>query len=194
MDQSKCIIGAVRLVLASASPRRRELLAAAGFQFDVDPMDVDERAHPGEAAAAYVERIARTKAAAAAARHPDRVVLAADTAVVVDFEILGKPADDRDAARMLRQIAGRAHEVLTGVAVARQGAIEVRVERTRVWCDPMTDAEIAAYVASGEPRDKAGAYGIQGLASTFVRRIDGSYTNVVGLPVATVASMLKNAG
>lgn len=177
-------------MLASASPRRAELLERAGIAFDVDPADVDEREHPGEDARAYVTRIARDKAATVAARHPGRVVLAADTTVVLEGAILAKPIDRADAARMVRALAGRDHEVLTAVAIAREGDTRVRVESTRVTVAPMTEDEIAWYVASGEADDKAGAYGIQGLFSRFIPRIDGSYTNVVGLPVELVSRML----
>ncbi len=183
----------MRFVLASGSPRRRELLAAAGFEFDVDPADVDETRHPDEAPAAYVERIARAKAAAVAARHQGRTVVAADTLVLVDDAPLGKPADAADAARMLRLLSGRSHEVWTGVAVARNGRTRYALERTQVWIRALSDAEIAWYVESGEPFDKAGAYAIQGLASRFVPRIDGSWSNVVGLPVATVLQLLDAA-
>jgi septum formation protein len=201
------------LILASASPRRAELLRAAGFTFDVVTADVDERARQGEAADRYVRRLAADKSAAAIvadlktrpasasasaggveAFSPagDVVVLGADTAVVVDGDILGKPRDDEDAAEMLRRLSGRRHEVMTGVSL-RCGAYEVgRVETTVVTFSPLTDADIAWYVASGEGRDKAGAYAIQGVASRFIPRIDGSYSNVVGLPVASVAEILAS--
>ena len=177
------------LVLASASPRRAELLTAAGFAFDVDPVDVDESMHAGETPAAYVERVARLKAGVAAARHPHRVVVAADTAVVIGDAVLGKPKDEDDARDMLRQLSGRSHEVLTGVVVAAHG-VRAHVERTRVWFRALSAEEIAWYVASGEPMDKAGAYAIQGLASRFIPRIEGSYSNVVGLPVSVLADIL----
>jgi len=179
------------LVLASASPRRAELLRLAGFAFTVAHADVDETPHPGEPAATYVRRLAEEKAAAVADGHPGAVVLGADTTVVVDGDILGKPADDGEAAAMLRRLQGRAHEVLTGVAVVAPDGRNSAVAETRVWMAPMSEAEIAAYVASGEPRDKAGAYGIQGRAARFVTRIDGSYPNVVGLPVALVHDLLR---
>jgi nucleoside triphosphate pyrophosphatase len=183
------------LVLASGSPRRRELLSSAGFAFDVSAVEVDERRTNGEAPAAYVERLARAKARAAAAQQePDTAVLGADTVVVVDDEVLGKPRDAADATRMLRLLSGRAHEVLTGVAVIGQGGTVSRVERTTVWFAPLSERDIAWYVASGEPMDKAGAYAIQALASRFIPRIEGSYTNVVGLPVTTVVELLEKAG
>lgn len=181
----------MRLVLASASPRRRDLLDAAGIAYDVHPVDVDESRQDGEGAAAYVERVAREKARAGAAAHPERVVLAADTTVVVDGDVLGKPAGDAEATQMLRRLSGRSHEVLTGVAIASNGHIVSAVERTAVWVSELSEQDIQDYVASGEPAGKAGAYAIQGLASRFIPRIDGSYTNVVGLPVAKVVDLLR---
>lgn len=180
----------MRLVLASASPRRAELLRAAGFDFDVVPADVDERLRPGEAAEAYVARVAREKGAAIATRHPDRLVVAADTAVVVDGTILGKPLDAPDAARMLRLLAGRVHDVLTGVSAHCGERHEEGVEQSRVEFGTLSDAEIAWYVETGEPVDKAGAYAIQGQASRFCRVVDGPYDNVVGLPVGCVRRLL----
>jgi septum formation protein len=184
----------VRLVLASASPRRRELLAAAGFEFDVAIADVSEARIAGEAAEVYVERIARAKAEGVASNYPARPVLGADTAVVVEGDVLGKPIDAADASQMLRRLSGRAHDVLTGLALVWNGRVHAAVERTSVQMSVLSDADIAAYVASGEPADKAGAYAIQGLASRFIPRIEGSYSNVVGLPVATVLRLLKEAG
>jgi septum formation protein len=180
-----------RLLLASASPRRSELLRAAGFTFDVLPANADESVHPGEPAAAYVTRVAEAKARAVLPQAGDRVVLAADTTVVVDGQIFGKPADERDAARMLRALRKRRHEVMTGVTVAAKGRTVTRVEQTMVEFAPMSDDEIHWYVASGEPVDRAGAYAVQGLASRFVTRVEGSYSNVVGLPVSLVYEMLK---
>jgi septum formation protein len=180
----------MRLVLASASPRRRELLAAAGFTFEVDAADVDETRRPGENAPEYAGRVAREKAQAVAARHPNAAVLGADTIVVVDGRVLGKPVDDADARRMLRALSGRAHDVLTAVALIADGDILTELARTTVWMRPLSDQEINAYVSSGEPRDKAGAYAIQGLASRFVTRIDGEYANVVGLPISMVDGLL----
>jgi septum formation protein len=179
------------LVLASASPRRAELLRLAGYRFTVSHADLDETPHPGEAPAAYVQRLAEAKAAAVAGRHPDALVLGADTTVVVDGDILGKPVDAADAAAMLTRLQGRVHEVLTGVAVAGPGGRASAVAATRVWFAPMSAGEIADYVASGEPMDKAGAYAIQGLASRYVERIEGSHPNVVGLPVAVVHALLR---
>ena len=179
------------LILASASPRRRELLAAAGLECRVDAAHVDETPAPAEAPAVYAERLACAKAAAVAVRWPHDPVLGADTVVIVDGEILGKPADAKDAARMLRRISGRSHIVMTAVAIAWRGVIRSSIESTEVWVNVLTDAEIAAYVASGEPMDKAGAYAIQGLASRFIPRIAGSYGNVVGLPMTTVLRLLS---
>jgi septum formation protein len=179
----------MRLVLASASPRRADLLRAAGFVFETVVAVVDERVRPGESPSAYVRRLAAEKSAAATPG-TDAVILGADTAVVVEGAILGKPCDDADAARMLRRLSGRQHEVMTGVSL-RLGAHEVgRVETTVVHFAALTDRDIAWYVASGEGRDKAGAYAIQGLGSRFIPRIEGSYTNVVGLPMAGVVELL----
>lgn len=183
----------VRLILASASPRRAELLAAAGFAFDVDPPHVDEAPRAGEPPAHYAQRIARDKAVAVAARHRSRVVLAADTIVVQDGTIFGKPSDRADAVRMLHTLAGGDHDVLTAVAIASGGRLAEHIEATRVTFAPMTTAEVEWYVRSGEADDKAGAYAIQGLAARFILRIEGSYSNVVGLPVAAVHRMLEQS-
>jgi septum formation protein len=180
------------LILASASPRRAELLAQAGFTFVVDPADVDETQLADEDAAAYVARVARAKAAVVAARHPPgTLVLAADTTVVIDGDVLGKPEDDADAARMLSRLSGRAHDVLTGVVVRRAADERVEVISTAVTFLTLTGDDIAWYVGTGEPAGKAGAYGIQGRAARFVDRIDGSWSNVVGLPIATVWRMVR---
>jgi septum formation protein len=179
------------IVLASASPRRAELLRAAGIDFEVIPAHIDETAHPHEAADAYVRRIAEEKARAVATRAIDRIILAADTTVVVDEMMLAKPEDDADAKRMLRMLSGRTHDVLTGVSVCRGTQMFSEVERTEVEFVPLTEFDIDWYIATGEPRDKAGAYAIQGYASRFVTRISGSYSNVVGLPVALVYEVLK---
>jgi septum formation protein len=184
----------VRLILASASPRRAELLRVAGFPFDVFPVAVDEAFHAGETAEHAVRRLAETKAAKAASTHAGAFVLGADTTVVIDDTPLGKPADDEDAARMLRMLSGRAHEVLTGVCIGRDEQRLVRVERTRVRVAKLTEPEIAWYISTREPRDKAGAYAVQGLASRFIEGIDGSYSNVVGLPIASVYELLRELG
>jgi septum formation protein len=181
------------LILASASPRRHELLRSAGIAHLVDGVDVDETARPDEAPAVHVERLAREKAAAGARRHAGARVLGADTIVVVDDAILGKPRDDEDGRRMLRRLSGRAHEVLTGVALASPAGLTSRVEGTRVWFIELTERDIDWYLATGEHRDKAGAYAIQGHASRFIPRIEGSYSNVVGLPVSVVVEMLNGS-
>ncbi|MCI0572830.1 MAG: Maf family protein [Myxococcaceae bacterium] len=181
------------LLLASASPRRRELLGQLGLPFSVEAADVDERPLPGEPPRAYVTRIALAKAGALAARHPGVLVLAADTTVVRDGEPLGKPTDDAEALRMLASLVGRTHEVLT--AVALDGAfLAHHVEETRVHMRAATPGELAWYVATGEPRDKAGAYAIQGRGGFLVDRIEGSYSNVVGLPLAQTVQLLAQAG
>lgn len=209
----------MRLILASASPRRAELLRSAGYSFEVVVATVDESIRAGESPSGYVRRLAAEKSMAALAvmaalkgcatasstanatangtgvaqafRLADLVILGADTTVVVDGEILGKPRDDDDARDMLRRLSGKGHQVLTGVSL-RQGAYEVgRVETTSVTFCALTDQDISWYVASGEGRDKAGGYAIQGLASRFIPNISGSYSNVVGLPVACVDELLR---
>jgi septum formation protein len=188
----------VRLILASASPRRAELLRAAGYAFEIVVADVDESIRAGEAPATYVRRLGAEKSAAAQSSVGSGVgsgvpvILGADTTVVVDGEILGKPRDDAEAATMLRRLSGRCHEVLTGVSL-RQGAYEVgRVETTVVHVRDLSEQEVGWYVDSQEGRGKAGAYAIQGLASRFIPRIEGSYSNVVGLPVACVAELMTS--
>jgi septum formation protein len=179
------------LVLASNSPRRKDLLTAAGIGCEVVPVEVDETVRGLEPPGEHVRRLARLKAEVGQAARPGRVVLGADTVVVVGTEMLGKPRDAEDAARMLRLLSGREHEVLTGVALVSPVRTIVEIARTRVWFTPLGADEIAAYVASGEPQGKAGGYAIQGLASRFVDRIQGNYTNVVGLPVPLVSRLLK---
>jgi len=183
----------VRIILASASPRRAELLRAAGFDFETAIVDIDETRRPDERPSIYVRRLAAEKSARAMAdlHAQTAVVLGADTTVVVDDEILGKPRDDDESAAMLRRLSGRRHEVMTGVSL-RLGAFEIgRVETTAVYFARLEEVDVAWYVKSGEGRDKAGAYAIQGFASRFIPRIEGSYANVVGLPVAAVAELLK---
>jgi septum formation protein len=181
----------MRLILASASPRRAELLRAAGFDFDVVAPHIDEWLRDGESAEHYVRRLAAEKSAAVPLNNND-VVLGADTAVVVDGDILGKPADDEQARAMLRRLSGRWHEVMTGISV-RRGSIEKGcVETTRVRFASLSNTEVAWYVASHEGRDKAGGYAIQGLASRFIPQIEGSYANVVGLPVTSVVELLND--
>jgi septum formation protein len=189
-----------RLILASASPRRRELLTQAGYTFEVHPAHVNEDLRPDEDPIAYVVRLAREKAQAVFAEisakspaPPQVVVLGADTTVTLDSHILAKPEDAADAARMLRLLSGRTHRVITGVAIATASGIEVAAEVTGVQFLTLSDEEIAAYIATGEPMDKAGAYGIQGLAAKWIPRVEGCYFNVVGLPLALVATMLEQA-
>jgi len=181
------------LILASQSPRRKELLRNAGYEFiAMNPM-VEEIHREGETPEQYVERLARAKAMAVPAEGADWV-LAADTTVVYGEGLLEKPANPADAARMLRLLSGRRHEVLTGICLRHQGYSLSAVEKTGVWFDPIPERELADYVATGEPMDKAGAYGIQGMASKFVSRIDGCFFNVVGLPVARVRRLLSEGG
>ncbi|NQW05591.1 MAG: septum formation inhibitor Maf [Acidobacteria bacterium] len=183
----------MRLVLASASPRRRELLLAAGIDCDVIPANVDERTRAGEAPEDYALRLAGEKAGAVKAQAGTRPVLGADTIVIINSEILGKPVDDADALRMLTLLSGQSHDVVTAIALwwPGQSAPSVAVERTRVWMRTIFPEEIAAAVASGEPDDKAGAYAIQGLASRWIVRIDGAYATVVGLPVEAVDRLIR---
>jgi septum formation protein len=192
------------LVLASASPRRRELLSQAGFSFKVHPAHISEDPFEGEDPLAYVTRLAREKAQAvfdeltnspAQVRQDDKsplAVLGADTTVTLDNQILGKPEDPADAARMLRLLSGRTHRVITGVALVTAVAAEVAAESTEVTFLALSDQEIAAYVATAEPMDKAGAYAIQGRAARWIPRIEGCYFNVVGLPLALVSKLLES--
>lgn len=185
------------LVLASASPRRQELLRNAGISFVVQASDIDETPLPGESAKDCAERLAREKALAVWRLRPSDVVLGADTVVVIDDEILNKPIDGKDAARMLRMLSGRVHRVITGVCLVKKGASDptysVASESTSVTMSEISDEEIQSYVESGEPMDKAGAYAIQGRASRWIPRIEGDYSNVVGLPVALVYRMLRDS-
>lgn len=195
------------IYLASRSPRRRELLRQIGIAFEVVPLreaparpaDVDETVHPGESADDYVLRVACDKARAAAGivaarRIAARPVLAADTTVVCDQLILGKPLNAADASRMLGLLAGRVHRVLTAVAVAAEGRLETRVSESQVWFRALDAAEIRRYVATGEAGDKAGAYAVQGLAAAFITRIEGSYSGIMGLPLAETAELLRSYG
>ena len=182
------------LVLASASPRRREILQTTGFDFTVRVSDTDETIASGTPPQEAVQLLAKQKAAAVAADCPDDIVIGADTVVTLDGEILGKPHDTADAARMLRQLSGRTHDVYTGVCIAQAGGTETFYACTRVTFYPLTEKEIADYIATGEPMDKAGAYGIQGRGCTLVEKIDGDYFNVVGLPVAGLCRKFKEMG
>lgn len=184
----------MRLVLASASPRRADLLRAAGISFDVFPVDIDEGFHKGEKPEHAVARVAQAKAMAALASRPDAIVLGADTTVVARGEVLAKPADAADAGRMLRLLSGRTHEVLTGVCLSSKHRRLLHVDSTRVRMAQLGDTEIDWYVSTGEPFGKAGGYAVQGLASRFIEGIDGSYSNVVGLPISSVYELLKELG
>jgi len=185
------------LILASASPRRRELLTQAGFNFRVHPAHIPEDLQAGEDPIAYVTRLAREKARAVydqlAAAEPRIAVLGADTTVTLDNHILGKPEDASDAARMLRLLSGRTHRVITGVSLVSAVGVETAAEVTAVQFLTLSDAEIETYVATGEPMDKAGAYAIQGRAARWIPRIEGCYFNVVGLPIALVATLLEGS-
>jgi len=195
-----------RLVLASASPRRQELLRNAGVAFSVRPANIPELPQQGESPDDFAQRMAREKAMDVFLDRPDDVVLGADTIVVVDGQILGKPRDAADAARMLRLLSGRRHHVITAVCLAgpvsagasdrepRTAFQDARSETTLVTVDKLNDEDIQSYIATGEPMDKAGAYGIQGIASRWISRIEGDYFNVVGLPVALVYRMLREHG
>jgi septum formation protein len=184
----------MHLILASASPRRAELLRAAGIPFEISPVEIDERFLPGEEVEHAVARVAEAKARKAAELFPGDVVLGADTTVVVGGEALGKPADEADAARMLRLLSGRTHDVLTGICLCAQGRRVVQVEPTQVRIASLSDQEIGWYIATGEPMDKAGGYAVQGRASRFIVEIRGSYSNVVGLPISCVYGLLKELG
>ena len=183
-----------RIVLASSSPRRREILSALGLTFETRPSDVDESLRDGEPAFDAAERLAREKAAAVAAHEPGALVVAADTLVVLDGEALGKPRDRADARRTLARLSGRAHEVVTAVALAQDGRLVSDREITRVRFAAMTPAEVEAYVASGEPDDRAGSYAIQGIGGLFVTGVEGSPSNVVGLPVRLLYTLAAQMG
>jgi septum formation protein len=182
----------VPVVLASGSPRRRELLALLGLSCAVVSTDVDESWIPGESPTAHAERLARTKAAAVPA--PEAAAVAADTIVVIDGEILGKPSDAADAARMLRRLSGREHTVHTALAVTYAGRTASDIASTRVWFRPLAEQTIAEYVATGEPMDKAGAYGIQGFGAVIVERIAGDYFTVMGLGLGLLVALWRRVG
>jgi len=189
-----------KLILASGSPRRAEILTAVGWEFTKDVADIDETEFDGEPPEDYVQRLAREKAAAVARKYADAVILGADTTVVIDRQILGKPVDLSDAKRMLRMLAGKWHEVLTGVALVRtnpESEIEaprsiVGIQRTRVKFAPLSEAEIDFLAENGEPLDKAGAYAVQAQAALFIEGIEGDYWNVVGLPVSLVYRLMAD--
>ncbi len=183
-----------KVILASSSPRRAEILRAVGWRFEAVAANIDETRHPSEDAVAYVQRLAQSKANAVSKNVPGGLVLGADTVVVIENEILGQPRDDDDARRMLRLLNGKWHEVVTGVAVQRVGERAnsvVDYERTRVRFSVMSEAEIEWYVATGEPRDKAGAYAIQGKGALFVAEVAGDYFNIVGLPIRLVHKLAQ---
>jgi septum formation protein len=181
-----------RVILASQSPRRRELLTLVGITHEVKPADIDERYLDGETPRGHAERLAREKAERIAT--PDAVTIGSDTIVVVDGDVLGKPVDALDAARMLRRLSGRSHTVITAVAVDWAGRLESGVEEVAVTFHVLDDAQIAAYIATGEPMDKAGAYGIQGYGATIVQRVDGDYFAVMGLPLQRLVRLLDRLG
>lgn len=188
-----------KIYLASRSPRRGEILSQLGISYEIMPSDIDEAVLLDEEPDAYVMRLAKEKAAVCLKtikkkKLPAIPVLAADTTVAMDGDILGKPENDEDAARMLRHMSGRSHWVYTAVAVGLGSQLEVTLSATMVCMAELSREQIAAYVASGEPRDKAGAYGIQGMASTFIKRIDGSYSGVMGLPIFETSELLKKFG
>lgn len=178
-------------MLASSSPRRRELLGILGIPFKVQHADIDESVRAGESATAYTTRLAREKAETVAPSHPGAPVLGADTTVILGDEILGKPVDAADARRMLRALSGKTHQVVTAVCLVMDGHAHEHVETTTVFMRAIPEPEIDAYIASGEPLDKAGAYAIQGGAAKWIYRIEGDYFNVVGLPVAAVWELLE---
>jgi septum formation protein len=183
-----------RVVLASASPRRRQLLDLIGIAHEVRPANIDETMRPRESPRRHAERLAREKATAIATRDPDLITIAADTIVVVNRKVLGKPRDTDDAARMLALLSGREHVVTTAVAVSRGKKLRSAVEEVRVKFRRLRDDEIEAYIATGEPMDKAGAYGIQGYGATIVERIEGDYFAVMGLPVVRLIGLLRDVG
>ncbi len=184
----------MRVILASQSPRRRELLTLIGIKHEVSPADIDESLLPGELPAPHAERLARAKAHVIAEREPGAVVIAADTIVVVDGDVLGKPRDAADAHSMLTRLSGRTHTVLTAIAVAHGARTESAVESVDVTFRVLTDAEISAYIATGEPMDKAGAYGIQGYGATIVERVNGDYFSVMGLGLRRLVDLLDRVG
>lgn len=182
-----------KLILASGSPRRKELLTAVGWEFEAITAGIDESVKPGEDAPTYVQRLALSKAKAVATKLEDGLVLGADTTVVVDHQILGQPIDDDDAKRMLQLLNNKWHEVLTGVAVVRVGGeSRVAYETTRVRFAEMSEQELHWYISTGEARGKAGAYGIQGAAGLFIKEIEGDYFNIVGLPIRLVYELVKD--
>ena len=184
----------VHVILASQSPRRRELLSLVGIAHDVQPADIDEQVWPGEAPIPHCQRLATTKAQAVAAAAPDALVIGSDTIVVIDNEILGKPTHADEAMAMLSRLSGRTHVVHTAVAVVYAGETRAAVESVTVRFRTLTTAQIRAYVATGEPMDKAGSYGIQGFGATIVERVDGDYFAVMGLPLGALVALIRSSG
>ncbi len=187
-------MSAIRVVLASQSPRRRELLTLVGIGHEVRPADIDESYFAGEQPGAHAERLAREKVAAVSRDVPDALVIGSDTIVVVDGDVLGKPRDEAHAAQMLARLAGRSHMVVTAIAVEWRGAIESAIVEVGVTFHPLSAEEIAAYIATGEPMDKAGSYGIQGYGATIVERVDGDYFAVMGLPLQRLVRLMTELG
>jgi septum formation protein len=183
-----------RVVLASSSPRRHQLLNLIGIDHEVDPANIDETMRPREAPRRHAERLAREKASIVAVRDPDLITIGADTVVVINRKVLGKPADASDAARMLGMLSGREHTVITAVAVARGRKLRSAIEEVKVKFRRLREDEIEAYIATGEPMDKAGAYGIQGFGATIVERIDGDYFAVMGLPLVRLVGLMRDVG
>jgi len=187
-------MSACKVVLASASPRRRDLLNLIGIDHEVRPANIDETMRPREVPRRHAERLAREKASVIAKRDPDVITIGADTVVVINRKVLGKPTDEADAARMLKMLSGREHTVITAVAVARGKKLRSAIEEVRVKFRRLRDDEIAAYIATGEPMDKAGAYGIQGFGATIVERVEGDYFAVMGLPLVRLVGLLRDVG
>jgi septum formation protein len=183
-----------RVVLASGSPRRHQLLSLIGIDHEVNPANIDETMRPREAPRRHAERLAREKASIVAVRDPDLITIGADTVVVINRKVLGKPADTNDAARMLGMLSGREHTVITAVAVARGRKLRSAIEEVRVKFRRLREDEIDAYIATGEPMDKAGAYGIQGFGATIVERIEGDYFAVMGLPLVRLVGLMRDVG
>jgi septum formation protein len=183
-----------RVVLASGSPRRHQLLNLIGIEHEVNAANIDETMRPREAPRRHAERLAREKAATVAVRDPDLITIGADTVVVINRKVLGKPVDTNDAARMLGMLSGREHTVITAVAVARGRKLRSAIEEVRVKFRRLREDEIEAYIATGEPMDKAGAYGIQGFGATIVERIEGDYFAVMGLPLVRLVGLMRDVG
>jgi septum formation protein len=187
-------VSSCKVVLASSSPRRRELLNLIGIAHEVRPANLDESMRPRETPRRHAERLARDKASAVAMRDPDLITIAADTIVVINRKVLGKPVDKEDAARMLAMLSGREHTVITAVAVSRGKKLRSAIEEVKVKFRPLREEEIEAYIATGEPMDKAGAYGIQGFGATIVERVEGDYFAVMGLPLVRLIGLMREVG